>query len=74
MTVERENKMNDLLNKLKAIQKTKNVEHEAILQVKVSPEIRTKLIKKLKKDNLTYKDLFQSAIEIYLGGDKTDET
>lgn len=55
-----------LLERIETIKATRNSGDTALLQFKTSLETRTKLIAKLKKDNLTQKDLFQAAIDTYL--------
>lgn len=57
-----------IMEKLDSLKKTKRVNHEAIVQVKIPRELRNKLNKQLKEDNLTYKDLLLVAIEEYVEG------
>jgi len=60
--------MKDLFEKLEEIKKFKNTDHDATIQFKVPVSVRDKLLKKLEKDGINYKDLFTATIDIYLKG------
>lgn len=55
-----------LLERIETIKATRNSGDSVLIQFKISVECKTKLLVKLKKDNLTQKDLFQAAIDTYL--------
>jgi hypothetical protein len=62
-----------LQSRLESRQKAKNSNHDAILQVKITRELRDRLQEQLSSEGLTIKDLVLSAIEEYLGEDSLEE-
>lgn len=57
-----------LIDRLQAIKDTRNTNDTALIQFKIDVKLRAQLLAKLKADKLTQKDLFISAIKLYLEG------
>lgn len=59
--------LSPLIDRLQAIKDTRNANDTALIQFKIDLKLRAKLLARLKSDKLTQKDLFISAIKIYMG-------
>ena len=55
------------LARLKKLRESRNSGDDKLIQFKINKDLRRDFIAKLKKDRLTQKDIFDSAIKIYMG-------
>lgn len=68
MPIYQEKRIMNLFEKLEEKKRKHKIEKvEEIVQIKIDSNLKEKLAAKLDADGLTYKDLFLSTIEIYLG-------